>query len=161
LDKNFNYLNESLKKDHTCENVYKVKEGYSTNLNNYSKLVDNSLIKFGAKEFKILEYIGYGKFSDVFKVNRSSFPGQSKFALKLINTNKMVRNCDKTNLDNEIFIHESLKHQSVVKFIEFGRKLDMIYILTEFIDTDLFNLIREKEERPTNINQSVSIIFCA
>ncbi len=75
------------------------------------------------------EYIDEGHFSSVYKVKKINT--EEIYALKILS--KTLPNIIK-DASREIVLHQKLNHKNVVKFIEFFRDNENIYIILEFCE---------------------------
>src|SRR3990170_7782093 len=74
------------------------------------------------QQYTLGEYKGSGFRSKVYQLLGSNSSDGSKtekeeFAGKLINKNKVIKQVDKSNLENEIEIHSSVSHPNIVQLI--------------------------------------------
>ena len=103
---------------------------------------------FSKSDFIILEKIGCGSFSEVFKVQKKN--SSEIFALKIMNLENLTKN-DFENIKNEIKIQKTLKNENCLKLVDYFEESNFVYLLLEYCDLgNLYNFLQtNKLEKQT------------
>jgi len=87
-------------------------------------------------EYQIKETIGKGTFSKV-KLGINKSTGE-KVAIKILDKRKILTRDDQIRVQRELTILKKINHLNIVKIIQTKEDQGNVYIITEFIDYDLF-----------------------
>ena len=87
-------------------------------------------------EYQIKETIGKGTFSKV-KLGINKSTGE-KVAIKILDKRKILTRDDQIRVQRELTILKKISHLNIVKIIQTKEDQGNVYIITEFIDYDLF-----------------------
>jgi tRNA A-37 threonylcarbamoyl transferase component Bud32 len=131
-------------------------DSWVTNINNFCETKET------ISNYKIIEYIGQGKFSVVHKGVR--IENNMEVAVKIIRKSKM-EDVDLECTRREVSILQVTEHSNIIKMKSFYENYEYIYIIQElFPSTDLFDYLQSHdfnidEDRSKNIvKQLVSAI---
>lgn len=93
------------------------------------------------KNYKLLEKLGEGAFSTVFKAK--NLVNGNYYAIKIINKQDLNEK-QINNINNEIDIMKSLNHKNILKLIEYYNHYDYCYLVLEYCNGgEIFNKIIE------------------
>ena len=87
-------------------------------------------------DYQIKETIGKGTFSKV-KLGINKSTGE-KVAIKILDKRKIMTRDDQIRVQRELTILKKINHLNIVKIIQTKEDQGNVYIITEFIDYDLF-----------------------
>jgi len=154
-------MKEKLKPELNFESrIYRIKEEERSNAQATASTTANSVsetqvktraVKINGRTYRVLHLIGKGGSSKVFKVLA---PDNQVLALKKVN----LKNLDDATLSgyvNEIELLRKLgNEENIIKLVdaEFNREHANLYILMEYGEVDLCQMLRERADKPRDYN---------
>ncbi len=111
-------------------------------INNESDFIPNCTnkqINDGEFIYKIQNKLGFGQFGNVYNCTT---PLGRHIAIKIIDKSRLKLSDDLDNIQNEIIIHNNLKHKNILNFEKVYQSWSQIFILLELCKNDISRIYK-------------------